>query len=70
MFSTSASYSVQNDIDLQGSETNKWEPLGAFEGKLEGNGYKISNLYMNFTEGAKGMFSSNAGMIRNIMIKD
>lgn len=70
MFSTSASYSVQNDIDLQGSETNKWEPLGAFEGKLEGNGYKISNLYMNFTEGAKGMFSSNAGMIRNIVIKD
>lgn len=25
---------------------------------------------MNFTEGAKGMFSSNAGMIRDIVIKD
>lgn len=70
VFSISASYSVQNDIDLQGSETNKWEPLGAFEGKLEGNGYKISNLYMNFTEGGKGMFSSNTGMIKNIVIKD
>lgn len=69
-FISSANYSIQNDIDLQGSETNKWEPLGTFEGNLEGNGYKISNLYMNFIEGAKGMFSSNTGMIKNIVIKD
>lgn len=53
---------------MHGSEDNKWEPLGAFEGNLDGNGYRISNLYMNFTEGAKGMFTTNNGTIKNIII--
>lgn len=53
---------------MQGSETNKWEPLGTFEGTLDGNGYKISNLYIDSTENSKGIFSLNNGTIKNIVM--
>lgn len=68
VFSTSASYSVQNDIDLQGSETNKWEPLGTFEGNLDGNNYIIENLYINDSSISQGMFSNNKGKIENLRV--
>lgn len=42
---------LMNDIDLQGSETNQWIPIGkdvtTFKGTFDGNYKTISNLYIN-----------------------
>lgn len=40
------------DIDLGGSESNQWKPIGnssskAFQGTFDGNGFEIKNLYIN-----------------------
>lgn len=53
---------------MQGSETNKWEQLGTFEGILNGNEYSISNLYINDSSTGRGMFSNNNGTIENLRV--
>lgn len=45
-------YKLMNVVDLRGSETNQWEPIGKtdafkFEGNLDGNGKVIKNLYID-----------------------
>ena len=54
------------DLDLQGID---WEPLPQFEGILDGNGHKISNLTIvkDTTDlGEIGLFRVFAGTVSNL----
>ena len=60
-----------NDIDLNGSETNQWIPLGnlniPFKGTFDGQGYKISGICINNpNENYQGLF----GYIENATISN
>ena len=62
------------DIDLKGSETNKWTPIGStgieFKGTFEGNKKTISNIYIDEeTKNDVGFFSKNCGSIRNMKLE-
>lgn len=72
-----------NDIDLSticyqvdGTTTNdiSWNPIGSisnpFQGTLDGDGHKISNIYINSTESNQGLFSciGKKATIKNITI--
>ena len=55
---------VMADINLEGSEQNKWIPIGnevqkQFKGTFEGNGHTISNLYINATGEAQRIIWTN-----------
>ena len=59
------------DIDLQGSAENQWTPIGnieenAFTGTFDGAGYKITNIYIDTTDGNQGLFGYNKGTIENV----
>ena len=64
---------VMADIDLEGSETNQWIPIGnyssntsfIFKGIFEGNNHEISNIYINSIKEYQGLF----GYIKNSKIK-
>ena len=64
---------VMADIDLQGSEENKWVAIGtdtiSFKGTFEGNYHKINNLYINDNKVFLGFFrtTSQETKIRNII---
>ena len=74
-FTSSASYVLMGDIQLNGSEENRnWVPIGneanPFMGTFEGNGYAIYDLYNEDTTGEnQGFFGccENAN-IRNLII--
>ena len=68
-FSSDASYSIQNNIDLNGSEEKKWTPISSFEGTLNGNHYTISNVYI-YDEQRPSMFRENNGYIYDICINN
>ncbi|RLV61077.1 hypothetical protein D5018_03505 [Parashewanella curva] len=70
-------YELINNLDFSGSEfaeggskTNGWDPIGhddidaVFNGVFEGNNHTISNLYINSSESALGLF----GYIRDSKI--
>lgn len=67
-----ASYIVANDIALTGN----WKPLGwtdsedvPFTGTLDGNGYTISGLGMDYDNGTYvGLFAINDGTIKNLSV--
>lgn len=65
---------VMEEINLEGSEENKWTPIGdytkskVFKGTFEGNGHTINNLYINATEEVVGLFGVNVGNINNVII--
>ncbi|WP_214630848.1 S-layer homology domain-containing protein [Paenibacillus agaridevorans] len=80
-------YALGADIDLSDylsptgagyNDGDGWEPVGtggdisnAFSGTLDGNGHTISNLQMNSTAGAVGLFGVTSGAaIRNIGLID
>ena len=46
-----------------------WVPIGALEAPFEGNGYTISNLYINSTGGA-GLFSGSSVSINDVGLLD
>lgn len=68
------------DIDLEGSETNQWIPIGysndtndiiyPFGGTFDGNGHRITGLYINTTSRYQGLFGYNNGTIKNLGIVD
>lgn len=81
-FSLDAIYSLQNDIDLSsicykvdGTTTNdvSWTPIGTqddpFTGEFYGNGYEISNLYINTTESSQGLFGRSSGTIQDVTVR-
>lgn len=68
-FLSDASYSIQNNIDLNGSEEKKWTPISSFEGTINGNHYTISNVYIDAGQ-SSSMFIINNGNINDICIKN
>ena len=81
-FSLDAIYSLQNDIDLSsicykvdGTTTNdvSWTAIGTqddpFTGEFYGNGYEISNLYINTTESNQGLFGRSSGTIQDVTVR-
>jgi len=65
---------VVSDIELGGSSSNRWEPIGtgesSFAGVFEGDGHKIKGLYIVGTGDSQGLFASNNGIIQNIEIEN
>lgn len=67
---------LMNDIDLKGSQTNQWTPIGSwtsdgsknFKGTFNGNNKTISGLYINTTKGCQGLFGINAGTIMKVTV--
>ena len=68
----SKKYIIMNDIEL----TKPWTPLGdrktEFTGYLNGNGYRVSNMKINGTEGYLGMFARTSGtaVITNLTLRN
>lgn len=68
---------LMNDIDLQGSETNQWVPIGnsnsTFKGIFNGNGYSIKNLYINSGEyeyaGLFGVINAES-KVQNLLLQN
>lgn len=66
------------DIDLQGSSTSHWTPIGnygsnqklIFLGTFDGNNHVISNMYINSRQQFQGLFGLNKGTIKNLKIKN
>lgn len=62
------------DINLGGSESNQWTPIGSqsvqFGGKFDGSGHKITGLYINNSNMHQGLFSylNNGGEVKNLSI--
>lgn len=57
-----------NDIDLDGSVSNQWIPVGTsthnFQGTFDGDGYIIDNLYISTTSTYQGLFAhTNTGAV-------
>ena len=60
-------------IDLQGSESNQWTPIGSgtwYNGTFDGQGFTISNLYYHQTVASAGLFgyASGSARIKNIRV--
>ena len=81
----SACYKIENDITFSASDFGKggqfynegkrWKPIGTSEdpfcGVLDGSGYCISGLIINREdESDLGLFSDNAGEIKNLQISN
>jgi uncharacterized repeat protein (TIGR02543 family) len=72
-------WKVMADIDLEGDESHQWTPIGyynsdadyyAFGGHFDGNGYTISNLFINASTLQRiGLFGyTDGGAISNITV--
>ena len=67
---------LMNNIDLEGSETNQWTPIGtsisnSYTGTFDGNGKTISGLYINnSTADYKGLFGfvGSEGTVQNLTV--
>ena len=62
---------LANDIDLKGSATNQWVPIGwernPFRGTFDGNNKVIRGIFINNTEDSQGLFGVvENGTIRNL----
>lgn len=70
-FKSTSYYSIQNDIEINGNENDQWNPISDFDGKLKGNGYEISGIYVtNSNKTSVGLFELNKGIIDNLKIKN
>lgn len=63
---------LMNNIDLSVSQTIPWIPIGQnnvyFKGSFNGDGYTISNLYIDSTSHAQGLFGKCNGSISNVIV--
>ena len=65
---------VTKDIDFGAENTTNWEPIGNetnyFNGIFDGQGHKISNLYINATTMYQGLFGliDKTGIVKNITV--
>ncbi len=58
-------YVLKADISLSG----EWTPIDDFEGVLDGNGHRISGLYVNSDTGYAGLFARiKKGEVKNLTI--
>lgn len=62
-----AHYKMTNDIDM---DWRTWRPVSQFEGSLDGNGYQLSNLYINTKEANAGLFGylSTGSKVKNLNV--
>lgn len=64
---------LKNDIDLKCDESNPFTPIGSkidFLGTFDGNGHKISNLYVKTETGKAGLFACvNSGTVKNVTVE-
>lgn len=65
--SPNGKYILTADINLQGIE---WKPIGSsavpFSGLFDGNGHKITNLFISEPRSYVGVFGYNSGIIQNL----
>ncbi|MFR9620705.1 MAG: GLUG motif-containing protein [Rikenellaceae bacterium] len=60
-------FQLQNDIDLSGRKWSLSDSAPTFYGTFDGNGYKISGLYVDESTGYKGLFYCLSGAtIKNL----
>ena len=61
---------LTTDIDLQGSESNQWIPIGkeTFKGTFDGQNHQIHNMYIHELSEVQGFFGINDGTIKNIQV--
>ena len=63
---------LMNDIDLNGSATNQWTPIGTnsneYTGTFDGNGHTISGLYIDITANDQGLFGYLSGTVQNLSV--
>jgi len=65
---------LKADINLNGSESNQWTPIGTsstrFEGTFDGQNHKIENMYLNNVglQEDQGLFGVNYGTIKNLKV--
>ena len=73
-FNDVQSYTDSDNLANWAANNNRmnagWEPLGALAATLEGNGYTISNLYINAGNSSAGLFSGSNASINNIGLLD
>ena len=71
-------YKLMNDIDLttwinENSPTEGWPAIGRNSGEatyIDGDGYKVTGLWMNTTQNYNGLFSNfSAGQIKNLTVE-
>ena len=64
-------YILTEDIDLGGSETNPWTPIGNFNGTFDGGGHTISGLYINSSNNYAGLFGDvgGGGTVKNLTVE-
>jgi len=65
-----AYYELTGNIDLSGHVP--WNPLGTFNGHLEGNGHKITGLMVNTTGDHAGLFANigSDGVVQNLVLEN
>ncbi len=68
---TSINGKLMNSIDLGGSESNQWTPIGNYSnmyaGTFDGDGFKVSGLYINVSLDYQGLFGyTNRATISNL----
>lgn len=56
------------------TELHKWTPIGnssvAFTGHFDGNGYKISGMFINTTSSHNGLFGNVSGSVSNLTVEN
>ena len=64
---------LYENIELNGSETNAWTPIGTstnkFDKIFDGRNYSINGIYANSSEQGQALFRYNAGTIKNLTVK-
>ncbi len=59
---------LTTDLDLGGSASNRWTPIGSldhpFMGSFDGQGHKITGLYIDSTQPCQGLFGYLRGEVK------
>ncbi len=65
-------YKLGNNITMTSYQTGTgFAPIGSFVGTLDGDGHKITNLYINLTTGTVGLFGyTTAATIKNLTLEN
>ena len=60
------------DINLNGSATNKWEPIENFTGTFDGQGYTITGLYVDTGSCRAGLFGTldNGSVVKDLSLEN
>ena len=73
--SSNEHFKLTADIDIAGSADDQWAPIGTetnkFQGTFDGDGHKISGLYINTEDDIQGLFGyiDEAGTVKNLGVK-